>query len=367
MVIPCIDMKIILIGAGNLATQLAVALQKKGMTPAYIYSRTRESAEQLSERLHDVPCSIDISRVPTDGDLYIFAVKDSALLDLVSRMPSNRGLWVHTAGSMDMEVFAPYTARYGVFYPMQTFSKERVTDFDDIPIFVEANHTDDTERLQELAGRLSTKVYEATSEQRKYLHLAAVFACNFTNHLYALCDHILSEHGLPFETMLPLIRETAAKVADMPPAQAQTGPAIRYDKNVIDKQIALLSDPTMRQIYDLMSRSIHETNKHNDYEPNRFRPLTNKGFRLRCGRCPFSRYDTLASFGRTHANRQHQRRVRLAVRRQNGLPHRHYYRRTHRGCPQTFRRIRIKPCLYGSRHKNRNFQKMAGRVRAAPR
>ena len=149
MVIPCIDMKIILIGAGNLATQLAVALQKKGMTPAYIYSRTRESAEQLSERLRDVPHSTDISQVPTDGDLYIFAVKDSALLDLVSRMPSNRGLWVHTAGSMDMEVFAPYTARYGVFYPMQTFSKERETDFDDIPIFVEANHTDDTERLQE--------------------------------------------------------------------------------------------------------------------------------------------------------------------------------------------------------------------------
>ena len=171
MVIPCIDMKIILIGAGNLATQLAVALQKKGMTPAYIYSRTRKSAEQLSERLRDVPCSTDISQVPTDGDLYIFAVKDSALLDLVSRMPANRGLWVHTAGSMDMEVFAPYTARYGVFYPMQTFSKERETDFDDIPIFVEANHTNDTERLQELAGRLSTKVYEATSEQRKYLHL----------------------------------------------------------------------------------------------------------------------------------------------------------------------------------------------------
>lgn len=107
---------------------------KKGMTPAYIYSRTRKSAEQLSERLRDVPCSTDISQVPTDGDLYIFAVKDSALLDLVSRMPANRGLWVHTAGSMDMEVFAPYTARYGVFYPMQTFSKERETDFDDIPI-----------------------------------------------------------------------------------------------------------------------------------------------------------------------------------------------------------------------------------------
>ena len=123
MVIPCIDMKIILIGAGNLATRLAVALQKKGMTPAYIYSRTRESAEQLSERLRDVPCSTDISRVPTDGDLYIFAVKDSALLDLVSRMSANRGLWVHTAGSMDMEVFAPYTARYVYSTPCRHSAK----------------------------------------------------------------------------------------------------------------------------------------------------------------------------------------------------------------------------------------------------
>ena len=92
--------------------------------------------------------------------------------------------------------------------------------------------------------------------------MAAVFDCNLSKHLTSLCVRILSEHGLSFETMLPLIRETAAKEADMPPAQAQTGPAIRYDKNVIDKQMALLSDPTMRQIYDLMSRSNHETNKH---------------------------------------------------------------------------------------------------------
>ena len=224
MVIPCIDMKIILIGAGNLATQLAVALQKKGMTPAYIYSRTRESAEQLSERLRDVPYSTDISQVPTDGDLYIFAVKDSALLDLVSRMPSNRGLWVHTAGSMDMEVFAPYTARYGVFYPMQTFSKERETDFDDIPIFVETNHTDDTERLQKLAGRLSTKVYEATSEQRKYLHLAAVFACNFTNHIYSIADKILSEQEIPGNVLLPLLYRRLGLSSPFPRAAGAVSP-----------------------------------------------------------------------------------------------------------------------------------------------
>lgn len=253
------DMKIILIGAGNLATQLALALQKKGLAPACIYSRTDESARQLSERLHHTDYTTDLAQLPTDGDLYIFAVKDSVLPDLLARMPANDGLWVHTAGSVDCEVFRPYAARYGVFYPMQTFSKEREVGFDNIPFFVEANSEDDTRLLHDLAARLSGKVYRADSEQRKYLHLAAVFACNFTNHLYALCDRILQEHGLPFEAMLPLIRETADKAADMPPFDAQTGPAIRYDRNIIAKQEALLDDPTLREIYSLMSRSIHET------------------------------------------------------------------------------------------------------------
>ena len=141
---------------------------------------------------------------------------------------------------------------------MQTFSKEREVAFDNIPLFIEANSEADTDLLHHLAARLSGRVYRANSEQRKYLHLAAVFACNFTNHLYVLCDRILQEHGLPFEAMLPLIRETADKVADMSPFDAQTGPAIRYDRNIIAKQEALLSDPTMREIYSLMSRSIHE-------------------------------------------------------------------------------------------------------------
>lgn len=251
-------MKIILIGAGNLATRLALALREKGLAPAWVYSRTEESARRLGEQLPRCRYTTDLNRLPADGDLYIFAVKDSVLPDLLARMPANNGLWVHTAGSVDCEIFRPYSARYGVFYPMQTFSKEREVAFDNIPLFIEANSEADTDLLYHLAARLSGRVYRADSEQRKYLHLAAVFACNFTNHLYVLCDHILQEHGLPFEAMLPLIRETADKVADMSPFDAQTGPAIRYDRNIIAKQEVLLSDPTMREIYSLMSRSIHE-------------------------------------------------------------------------------------------------------------
>ncbi len=254
-------MKIILIGAGNLATRLAVALHAKGLTPACLYSRTEQSARLLSKRIGYAPYTTRLEELPTDGDLYIFAVKDSVLPDLLAQIPRCGGLWVHTAGSIAIEIFADYTHRYGVFYPMQTFSKEREINFDQIPIFIEANHNNDTTMLQQLAEQLSQRVYRANSEQRKYLHLAAVFACNFSNHLYTLCNRILSEHNIPFEVMLPLIEETAAKINDMPPAEAQTGPAIRYDLNVIERHKAMLDDETMRAIYDLMSRSIHQSAK----------------------------------------------------------------------------------------------------------
>ncbi len=256
-----VKMKIILIGAGNLATRLAITLHAKGMTPACVYSRTQPSAQQLSMRIGGAFYTTLPDELPTDGDLYIFAVKDSVLPELLPQMPRCGGLWVHTAGSVDMEIFKPYTSRYGVFYPMQTFSKEREVIFDNIPIFIEANNKSDIALLQQLADSLSQRVHQANSEQRKYLHLAAVFACNFSNHLYTLCDRILSEHNIPFEVMLPLIEETAAKVADMPPAQAQTGPAIRYDQNVIERHRAMLDDETMRAIYNLMSQSIHQSAK----------------------------------------------------------------------------------------------------------
>ena len=139
------SMKTVLIGAGNLATRLAVALHEKRLTPACVYSRTEMSARQLSEQLPHCAYTTELNSIPTDGDLYIFAVKDSVLPDLLARMPANNGLWVHTAGSVDCEIFRPYSARYGVFYPMQTFSKEREVAFDNIPLFIEANSEADAD------------------------------------------------------------------------------------------------------------------------------------------------------------------------------------------------------------------------------
>lgn len=151
--------------------------------------------------------------------------------------------------------------RYGVFYPMQTFSKQRTVDFRQIPVFVESNSAADTQTLKDIASVLSEKVYEATSEQRKSLHLAAVFTCNFTNHMYALAAELLKKYQLPFEVMLPLIDETARKVHELEPCLAQTGPAIRYDENVINNHLQMLSDkPGMQELYRLISESIHQQN-----------------------------------------------------------------------------------------------------------
>ena len=158
-----------------------------------------------------------------------------------------------------MRIWEGYAERYGVFYPMQTFSKQREVCFREIPFFIEAQRPEDAEFLKAIAGTLSENVYEATSEQRKSLHLAAVFSCNFTNHMYALTADLLKKYNLPFDIMLPLIDETACKVHELAPRDAQTGPAVRYDENVISSHLAMLADsPALQEIYKLMSKSIHE-------------------------------------------------------------------------------------------------------------
>ena len=252
--------RIVLIGAGNVATHLGLAFQAKGCEIVQVYSRTEESAKDLAERLQ-VPYTVSLEEVSANADLYIVAVKDAALQEVIPSLVKGRedALFVHTAGSISMDVWKGCARRYGVFYPMQTFSKLRMVDFSSVSFFVEASGSDELRLLKELAMSLSPKVYEASSEQRRYLHLAAVFACNFTNHMYALSASLLEKQGLPFDAMLPLIDETARKVHELPPVQAQTGPAIRRDENVMDKHLAMLSEePVMREIYEKISKNIQE-------------------------------------------------------------------------------------------------------------
>lgn len=266
-------MRIVLIGAGKLATNLGVALQQAGHEVVAIYSRTMTSANALAQLLamrSAMFCGMATDQIyclPKDADAYIISVKDNAIANVLAEVAKGREdrLFLHTAGSIPMDVFKGYFHHYGVLYPMQTFSKERLVDFCDIPIFIEESCSETfaeeplvPSMLRLLAESISRHVYELSSDRRKHLHLAAVFACNFANHCYTLSADILAQVGLPFDVMLPLIDETARKVHQLHPLEAQTGPAVRYDENVIRMQEALIDDADVRQIYSQMSQNIHK-------------------------------------------------------------------------------------------------------------
>ena len=252
-------MKVTLIGAGNLATQLGKSLKKAGVIISQVYSRTEESARTLGE-LFETEWVTDITQVHDEADIYIFSVKDSVLCDLISEVCKGRGdkLFLHTAGSMPMSCFEGKALRYGVFYPMQTFSKTKDVDFERIPVFIEGKSIETEDVIRSLANKLTQRVIRLSSADRKYLHLAAVWACNFTNYCYTVASDILSEHDIPFDVMLPLINETTDKIQNICPKAAQTGPAVRGDKNVMNQQLELMSDrEDLQELYKMLSKGIN--------------------------------------------------------------------------------------------------------------
>ena len=252
-------MKTVIIGSGNLATHLSLALKASGMPISQVYSRTAEHAAKLAAKL-ECPYTAEVNDVLTDADLYIISVNDDASSGVAVRLCKARsqGVFIHTAGSVPMSVFRPYGVRHGVLYPMQTFSKNRPVDFRTIPCFIEASDASTLELVQNIASRISDNVVPADSEKRRKLHLAAVFACNLANHCYRLAERVLEEEHIDFNLYLPLIQETARKVTVMSPREAQTGPMVRYDLGVMAAQKSLLKDERTRKIYQLMAESIHE-------------------------------------------------------------------------------------------------------------
>lgn len=244
-----------------MATNLGKALKDAGHTIVQVYSRTMKSASRLADIL-GCTATNNIDGITCDAEAYIISVKDMALADIANRICHKRenGIFMHTAGSVSMDVFAGQAVMYGVIYPMQTLSKDREVNFSEIPIFIEANNSQSFEKISTLANSISSRVYELSSASRSRLHLAAVFANNFVNHCYEMSSEILTSCGIPFDVMLPLIDETARKVHTMLPCEAQTGPAMRYDRNVIDAHLNMLNDDNMlKQVYELMSKSIHDT------------------------------------------------------------------------------------------------------------
>lgn len=247
---------IIIIGSGNVAWHLGKRITKKGFNVIQVFGRNEITGRHLARETGSEFVS-EISLVRKDADIYILSVSDDAIEGLADRLAPAEGIFIHTAGSVEMDVFKGIIDNYGVLYPLQTFTRHRQIDFEQVPLFVEAGNTDTLRSLKEFASALTPLVYEAASATRLKLHLAAIFACNFTNHMYYIADMLLKPEGLPFEILLPLIMETAGKVSVMSPAEAQTGPAARDSLQVMDLHLKILgSTPSLVEIYDLLSKSI---------------------------------------------------------------------------------------------------------------
>ena len=251
----------VLVGAGNMATAIAVAMAKAGNVPVAVWSRTAESAQMLADRVGAEWCC-DIDALP-QADVVIISVVDSALREMTTRVVAKYpdAVILHTAGSIPMNTLQQCGAKkYGVLYPMQTVNKNSVVSLDDVTVFIEACDDVIAGEVDAIARTISKKVVYASSEQRCYLHVAAVFACNFSNAVYNMAAELLEKHGLPFEAMLPLIDEAARKVHRMSPTEAQTGPARRGDENVMNAH-KLMLDPELANIYEMLSNYIMKRSK----------------------------------------------------------------------------------------------------------
>lgn len=250
------EKNVVFIGAGNVATHLSLAMKNAGFSIRQIFSHSESNAKSLAEILN-CDYTTDIKEILPDADIYLFSLKDDILPDIVAKTPLNNGLWIHTAGSVPIDIFHGYAAHFGVIYPMQTLSKQRTTDFFKVPLFIEGNTPNYEEKIYDIAQMLSGSVTRMNSDKRKYLHLAAVFACNFSNHMYSLAAQIVEEQGIDWHILQPLIDETANKLYSMSPEDAQTGPAVRYDRNVIERHLSMLKEEDMRKLYLMISENIH--------------------------------------------------------------------------------------------------------------
>lgn len=259
-------MKVVLIGTGNVATHLGSAIADADYSVVQVYGRTEDNAKQLAGKLHTTYTS-NLSAITSDADIYLFAVKDDCIEELARKVKEaldnqntlSTPTFIHTSGSTSIDCLKFSTDNCGVIYPLQTFSKARKVDFHRVPLFVEGSNQETEDIIMKLAWTISDRVVKMDSQQRRMMHLAAVWACNFVNHCYNVADGIMQQCNLPFELLLPLIDETAAKVHDLTPREAQTGPAVRYDKRIIDLHLNLLKEqPQLADIYERLSRGIRD-------------------------------------------------------------------------------------------------------------
>ena len=245
---------IILIGSGNVATNLGVTLKKRGYNIIQVWSNKFENAKILANKIDSNP--VDNLAKLKQADLYIISTKDESFDKLINQL-NNKSV-VHTSGSIEIKAFKNKFKNYGVLYPLQTFNKNKIINFSDIPICIEANNKKFHKNLKNICKKISNRVVEINSEQRKALHIAAVFACNFSNHMLTISESLLKNSGLNFTILNPLIRETFEKILTESPKNIQTGPAKRKDITIIKNHISNISDTKLKKIYKLVSQSIIE-------------------------------------------------------------------------------------------------------------
>ncbi len=249
-------MEISFIGSGNVATHLAKACFDKGITIKDIYSKSIENAKVLADLCNAKPID-NLDDLSSDVALIIISVSDNALPDIISKIENVKASVVHTSGSTSIDILKSKNHDYGVFYPLQTFSKNKNVNIEEVPFFIEASSGDLKLALKLFCEILGAEANEADSVQRLNLHIAAVFACNFSNHMYAIAEELLLKNNLNFDLLKPLITETAQKIQSLSPKLAQTGPAVRKDSLTIDKHLqALQSEKHLFELYKAISEDI---------------------------------------------------------------------------------------------------------------
>lgn len=249
--------RLTIIGSGNVGQHLIKAFAKsEAIEIVQVFSRKKETLSAIIE--YDKIVS-DFSELK-EADLYIIAVSDNAISEVSGQIPFQNQLVVHTSGAASIDTLDEKN-RKGVFYPLQTFSKNKDVDFSNLPICLEAENTFDFRVLETVAKSVSKAVFAINSEQRKALHVAAVFVNNFTNHLYQLGQEICNEHQVPFDVLKPLIQETADKINTLDPVDAQTGPARRHDSTTIETHLAFLTNENQKNIYKILTQSIQNNGK----------------------------------------------------------------------------------------------------------
>ena len=246
---------VVFVGSGNVASHLAIGLYKSGIRIVQIMSPQESHAQALAEKT-GAQAITNFSELDRNADLYLLAIPDGAITQTAEKMPLVKGIVAHTSGFTSINSLKRFN-RYGVFYPLQTFSKKRPVHLHEVPFFIEAHNQAVLHVLTQMARLLSPMVQSMDSRERKKLHLAAVFVSNFNNYLYLLAHDYLKEEGIDFKHLHALIRETAAKATDLNPEEAQTGPARRNDRKTLEAHLKLLENrEEFREFYELFSKHI---------------------------------------------------------------------------------------------------------------